>query len=189
MAENIGPLNNEVDETRRSWGWFLSLGVAFIILGLVGFIHALTATVTTVSLFGWLLLIGGLLELAPAFRKGTFTAASFYFLDAVFRGVAGLLLISYPMSPAALKILLVTFLVVVGLSRAIGAGKVKYTHYGWTVSSGVLTTLLGLIAIGWISFWFVGFAIGLDLVFGGVALIAFGTGLHGTPRRTAYRPA
>ena len=89
----------------------------------------------------------------------------------------------------ALKFTLATFLIVVGLSRAIGAGMAKFPHYGWAVSSGSLTTLLGLIAIGVSSLWYVGFAIGADLIFGGVAMIGFGTGLHSTPRRTAYRPA
>lgn len=190
MPENIDTLNDRTDERRRFWGWFFSLGVAFIILGLVGFIHALTATVTTVSLFGWLLLLGGLLELIPSFRKGTLSGYPFYGLDMAFRAVGGLLFITYPtMTPAALKGLLATFLVVLGLSRAIGAGMAKFTHYGWAVSSGVLTTILGCIAIGYSSFWFAGFAIGLDLIFGGVAMIAFGTGLHGTPRKTVYRPA
>jgi uncharacterized membrane protein HdeD (DUF308 family) len=188
MPENTS--NKGPDETRRSWAWFLSLGVAFIILGLIGFIHALTAAITSVSLFGWLLLFGGLIELIPSFRKGTLSGYPFYALDMSFRAVAGLLFITYPtMTPAALKLLVATFLVVVGLSRAIGAGMAKFTHYGWAVSSGVLTTILGCIAMGYCSFWFAGFSIGLDLIFGGVAMIAFGSGVHGTPRRTVYRPA
>lgn len=177
-----------MDEGRRFWAWFLSLGVAFIILGLISFIYALTATFTTMLMFGWLLLISGVLEFVPAFR--TWKGSTFYLLDALFRVFIGLCFIAYPtMASTALRGVLATFLLIVGLVRAVGAGRLKYVHYGWAVSSGTLTTLMGLIALGTSNSWFPGFAIGLDLIFDGVAIIAFGMGLHGTPRRTAYRPA
>jgi uncharacterized membrane protein HdeD (DUF308 family) len=186
----VNAVNKGIDQMRRFWAWFLSLGVAFIIIGLIGFVYGLTATVTTLSLFGWLLLIGGLLELIPSFLTGTWSGSSFYFLDAVFRVVVGFLFLSYPtMQPVSLKATLATFLIVIGLSRAIGAGMAKFAHYGWAISSGILTTLLGFIAIGVLSLWYVGFAIGADFIFAGVAMIGFGTGLHSTPRQTAYRPA
>ena len=186
----VTAVNQGMDEMRRFWAWFLSLGVAFIILGLIGFIYGLTANVAALSLFGWMLLISGLLALMPSFRTGTWNGFSFYLLDVVFRVVVGFLFLSYPaMASAPLKFTLATFLIVIGLSRAIGAGMAKFPHYGWAVSSGSVTTLLGLIAIGASSLWYVGFAIGADLIFGGVALIGFGTGLHSTPRQTAYRPA
>lgn len=186
----VNAVNKGMDEMRRFWAWFLSLGVAFIVLGLIGFIFGLTANVTTLTLFGWLLLITGLLALIPSFRTGTWSGFSFYLLDVVLRVVVGFLLLSYPtMAPSALKFTLATFLIVVGLSRAIGAGMAKFAHCGWAVSSGSLTTLLGLTAIGVSSYWYVGFAIGADLIFAGVAMVGFGSGLHSTPRRTAYRPA
>jgi len=179
-----------MDEMRRSWTWFVSLGVALIILGLISFIYGLTATVTTVSLFGWLLLIGGTFELVPSVRKGTWRGFPFYLLDTMFRMVVGLLCVSYPgMGLAPLQALLVSFLLIIGLFRAFGAGKAKFAHYGWAVSSGILTTLLGLMAIAWTSYSYAGFAIGADLIFGGVAMVGFGIGLHGTPRQTVYRPA
>jgi uncharacterized membrane protein HdeD (DUF308 family) len=189
MAE-VKRVDNGMDDMRPFWGWFLSLGVALIILGSIGFIYGLTAAVTTLSLFGWLLLIGGFLGFIPAFRTGTWRGFLFYLLDALLRMFTGFLFIGYPtMHPSGLTFTLVTFLIVVGLSRAIGAGAAKYTHYGWAVSSGVVTTLLGLIAIGWSSYWYAGFAIGADMIFGGVAMVGFGIGLHGTPRQTVYRPA
>jgi uncharacterized membrane protein HdeD (DUF308 family) len=102
----------------------------------------------------------------------------------------GFLFISYPaMRPLGLTVTLATFLIVVGLSRAIGAGTAKFAHYGWAISSGLVTMLLGCIAIGWCSYWYAGFAIGADMIFGGVAMVGFAIGLHGAPRQTVYRPA
>ena len=88
--------------------------------------------------------------------------------------------------------MLASFFIVGGLFRAIGSGMAKFPRWGWSVFSGVVAVLLGIMLLAQMplsSIWFIGFAIGVDLIVDGVAVIGFATAIHGLPKRPAYNPA
>jgi uncharacterized membrane protein HdeD (DUF308 family) len=188
------PLIAGIEEIRRSWGWFLALGILFVILGMACIAFDVTATFATVLIFGWMLLIGGVFALVQAFTVGTWSGLVLYLLSALFRGFTGYLLIRYPLVGAeALTLVLASFFVVSGLFRAIGFGMVKIPRWGWAVFSGVVSVVLGvmlLVQIPISGIWFIGFAIGVDLIFDGAAVIGFATAIHHNLHgRTAFRAA
>jgi uncharacterized membrane protein HdeD (DUF308 family) len=49
-------------ELKRNWGWFLGLGIALVVLGTIARGASVATTIVSVLLFGWLLIIGGVLE-------------------------------------------------------------------------------------------------------------------------------
>jgi uncharacterized membrane protein HdeD (DUF308 family) len=104
--------------------------------------------------------------------------------------VTGFLLIRYPLMGAeSLTLVLASFFIVGGVFRAIGSSVAKFPRWGWAVFSGVLSTILGitlLVQMPISGLWFVGFAIGIDLIFAGVAEIGFATAIHSLPNRTAF---
>jgi len=187
------PLIAGIEEIRASWGWFLVLGILLAIFGVACIAFDVTATFTTVLVFGWLLLISGLFALVHAFRTGTWSGFFFYLLSALFRGFTGYLLIRYPLIGAeSLTLVLASFFIVGGLFRAIAAGMAKFPRWGWSVFSGVVSAVLGVILLVQIpisGIWFIGFAIGVDLVIDGVAVIGFATAIHGLPKGPAYEAA
>jgi uncharacterized membrane protein HdeD (DUF308 family) len=72
MSEfTYNPLAAGIEEVRRSWAWFLTLGVLLMVIGLGCMVFDISATFATVYVFGWLLLIGGVVALIQAFRTGT----------------------------------------------------------------------------------------------------------------------
>jgi uncharacterized membrane protein HdeD (DUF308 family) len=80
---------------------------------------------------------------------------------------------------------LASFFVVTGLFRAIAAIMLKFPSWGWSAFSGVITVALGIMLLVQMpvsSLWFIGFAIGVDMVFEGAALIGFGTALRSIPK-------
>lgn len=183
-----------IEEIRRSWGWFLALGILLTILGIACVTFDVTATFATVLVFGWLLFIGGIFALVQAFFAGTWSGFFLYLLSALFRGVTGYLLIRYPLIGAeSLTLVLASFLIVGGLFRAIGFAIAKFPRWGWAVLSGVVSVALGvmlLVQIPVSGIWFIGFAIGVDLIFDGVAVIGFATAIHqALPGRTAFKAA
>ena len=190
----FNPLIAGIEEIRRSWGWFLALGVLFIILGMACIAFDVAATFTTVLIFGWMLLIGGAFALVQAFTVGTWSGFFLYLLSALFRGVTGYMLIRYPIVGAeSLTLVLASFFIVSGLFRAIGFSMAKFPRWGWAVFSGIVTAVLGvllLVQIPLSGIWFIGFAIGVDLICDGVAVIGFATAIHHVlPGRTAFRAA
>jgi uncharacterized membrane protein HdeD (DUF308 family) len=67
-ACGYSPLAAGIEEIRSSWGWFLTLGIVFVLLGAVCVIGDVSATFATVLVFGWMLLFSGVFALVHAFR-------------------------------------------------------------------------------------------------------------------------
>jgi uncharacterized membrane protein HdeD (DUF308 family) len=189
---NLNPFTAGLEEIRNSWGRFLTLGILLMILGAICIAGDVTATFTTVLVFGWLLLIGGIFALVEAFRTRNWNGFFLHLLSALFRGFTGYLLIRYPLAGAAsLTFVLASFFVVGGIFRAIGAGMVKFPRWGWSVFSGIVSVVLGVMLLAEMplsSIWFIGFAIGVDLIVDGASLIGFGTAIHQIfPKSKAYQ--
>jgi uncharacterized membrane protein HdeD (DUF308 family) len=187
------PIFAGIEEIKSSWAWFLSLGVLFVVLGAACITLDVTATFTTVLLFGWMLLIGGLFALVQAFTTRTWSGFFLFLLSALLRGFTGYLLVRYPLTGAeSLTLVLASFFIVGGMFRAIGFGMAKFPRWGWAVFSGIVSVALGVILLAqWpvVSVWFIGFAIGVDLVFDGVALIGFATTIHSLTRGMSFKHA
>jgi len=89
-------------------------------------------------------------------------------------------------------IVLASFFIVGGLFRSIGSTVAKFPRWGWALFSGVVSIVLGFMLLAQMpisGIWFIGFAIGVDLVFDGVAMIAFSTAIHSLPRRISLGAA
>jgi len=195
MSESIyNPLIAGIEEIRRSWGWFLALGILFVILGMACITFDVSATFASVLVFGWMLLIGGGFALVQAFTGGNWSGFFLFLLSALFRGFTGYLLVRYPLIGAeTLTLVLASFFIVGGLFRTIGSAMAKFPRWGWAVFSGVVTVVLGIMLLAQMpisGIWFIGFAIGVDLIFDGIAMIGFGTAIHhGLPGAPALHAA
>lgn len=193
MSFGDNPIASGIEEIRSSWGWLLTLGILLMVLGAVCVIGSVAATFATVLVFGWMLLISGIFELVHAFRTRNGQSFLLYLLSALLRGFTGYVLIRYPLAGATtLTLVLASFFVVGGLFRAIGAGMLKFPRWGWGVFSGVISLALGIMLLAQLpvsSIWFIGFAIGIDLIFDGGWLVALAATLHHLPgfavRKTA----
>lgn len=174
-----------VGELHRSWGWVLALGIGFILLGAACIVADVSATFATVLFFGSLLLASGIIALVQAFTAGSWQGSLLYVLSGLLRGFTGYLLIRYPGAGAlSLTLVLASFFIVGGLFRSIGAGMLQFPRWGWTAFSGILSVALGvmlLVQLPVSSIWFIGFAIGVDLVFDGAGLVGLATAIHQLP--------
>jgi uncharacterized membrane protein HdeD (DUF308 family) len=194
MSEvTYNPFVAGMEQIRGAWGWFMLLGILLTFLGAVCVVFDVTATLATVLVFGWLLLIGAVFSLVHAFRIRSWSGFFFFLLSALFRGFVGYVLIRYPLIGAAsLTLVLASLFFVGGLFRAIAAGMAQYPRWGWAFVAGLVSTALGIMLLWQMpvsSVWFMGFAIGIDLFVDGIAIISFAAAAHGLPARTAHQPA
>ena len=143
--------------------------------------------------FGWLLLIGGIFALIQSFTTGTWSGFFILLLTALFRGFTGYLLVRYPvMGAESLTIVLASFLIVSGIFRAVGSTVIKFPRWGWALAAGIIAAVLGIMLLVQMpisAVWFIGFALGLDLIMDGAAMAGFATAIHGLPKQRAYTPA
>ena len=174
-----------LDEIHDSWGWFVALGIAHIVLGSACILGAVTATLVTVLAFGWLLLAAAVLALIQAFRTRTWGGFFLCLLSALLRGVTGYLLVRYPLAgEMSLTLILASFFIVGGVFRAIGAGTLQFPQWGWAVVSGIVSVALGVMLLMQLpvtSMWFIGLAIGIDFILDGVSFVALGTAVRSVP--------
>ena len=189
----FNPVPEGIEEIRSSWGWFLVLGILSVILGLGCIAFNVNATFATVLVFGWILLFSGVVALVEAFRTGTWRGFFLYLLSAVFRGVTGYMLIRYPLMGAeTLTLVLASFFIAGGVFRAVGSAVAKFPRWGWAAFSGVVSTILGVMLLAQMpisGLWFIGFAIGVDLISAGIAEIGFATAIHSLPSRAGFSAA
>lgn len=190
-------LVGDIEEVRRSWGWYLALGIFFMVIGAICIASDVMARFTTfaaVLFFGFMLLFSGVMALIHAFGTRSWSGFFLSLLSALLRGFTGYLLIRYPgFGAATLTLVLASFFVVGGLFRAGTASMMQFPRWGWSVFSGIISLLLGillLVRLPTASVWFIGFAIGVDLILDGAALVGFATAVHGRPPAyTATQPA
>ena len=169
------------EKTGNYRGWVLFAGITMLVLGTVAVIYDVTATVASVFLFGCLLLIAGAMQIVHAFQVRTWSGFFLYLLDGILRVTVGALLVIYPGAGAlTLTILLSGYFVVGGLFKAIGSMVLQFPSWGWSMASGVVSVVLGvLLAMQWpvSGLWFIGFAVGVDLILYGWALVMFAAAL------------
>lgn len=189
----VGSIAAGLNELHDSWGWFLALGIALIVLGAVCILGDVTATLATVLAFGWLLIIGAVVSLVQAFRVHQWSGFFLYLLSALLRGFTGYLLIRYPLAgEISLTLLLASFFIVGGMFRAVGAGMLQFPQWGWAVFSGIVSVALGVMLLMQLpvsSLWFIGFAIGIEFIFDGASFIALGNAVRKVPGGHAFAKA
>ncbi|MFF4523305.1 HdeD family acid-resistance protein [Streptomyces bluensis] len=164
---------------RRGFTWVGALGVILVLAGLVGLLYTAFATLTTMLLFGWLLLIGGVVGLMQAVQaRGT----SFFWLAVVVAALniaAGVVMIRRPEAGAeALAMFGALLFLSGGVFRVIGSLVVRGPQFGWTLVQGAFGLFLGIVVLAsWPSSKYVmGSFFSLALLFDGLGLIAAGYG-------------
>jgi len=171
-----------MEEVRKSWAWLLALGILLIVLGVVCVGTARTATTVSILVFGWILLFSGVAWFVGAFQAWSWGGVFLYLLNAIIRGVTGYLLLRHPDAGAeAVTILLASLFVVGGIFRMVAAGLIRFPRWGWTVFSGGVAVILGFTLLrNWpaSSTFFIGLAIGIDLILDGSALVGFAGAIH-----------
>ena len=175
-----------IEEVRKSWAWFLVGGILLIVLGAICIVKSQTATTFSILALGWVLAISAVVWLVGALQTWTWGGFFVYLLNAIIRGVTGYLLIRHPDAGAAgITMVLAALFIVGGLFRAIVAGKIQFPRWGWTVFAGLVSVALGVYLLAtWASTstFFLGLAIGIDLVVDGASLVGFAGAIHSLPK-------
>ena len=169
-----------VEGLREHRGWFLVLGIVLILLGVVALIYDFTATMISVLVFGWVLLIGGVVEVFHSFRIKGWGGTLLHLLSGLLAVIAGVIFIRNPLVGAlTLTLVLGALFLVEGIFRIFGMA--RFGVSGWGVLGGIITALLGvLLLVQWpvSGLWFIGFAVGVDLIFRGWAWVMLSVGLR-----------
>lgn len=171
------------EEVRSKWGWFLALGIAFVIMGVIALANLVIATVASIYMVGILMLIGGAAQIVHAFGVKGWGSFFWWLLAGVVYAIAGILAFLNPLLASfAFTLVLAAALVANGILRIIVAMRARpHAGWGWVLFAGIVTALAGLvIAFGWPvnSLWILGLFLAIDLVFQGWSFVALALALR-----------
>lgn len=183
----------DLEGLSQRWGWLLFLGIVMVILGTVAFFIMPAATIGTVLVLGWLLVISGVVELIQAFRERKSGNLFLHLIGGVLGILVGLLVVTHPIAGAlAWTLLFASFLTVIGIFRTVAAIRLKFPNWGWAVFDGAITLGLGILLWAewpWSGLWFIGLAVGVSLVLRGWSYIMLALAVHSLHLPTEMRQA
>jgi uncharacterized membrane protein HdeD (DUF308 family) len=164
---------------RHHWRLFLGEGIALVLLGLLAILVPSLASIAATLLFGWILLLSGVIGLVATWRARHAPGVWWSLASALLGSAAGALLLVRPLiGVLSLTAVLIVFLVVEGIVSifyALEHRRALSVRWGWMCASGCVDLLLGgalLFGLPGTAVWALGVLLGINLVFGGWALIA-----------------
>jgi uncharacterized membrane protein HdeD (DUF308 family) len=182
-------VSSQAIERRTRRKWFLALGTVLVVLGLGGLSLAALLQLTSLLIFGPILLIGSLMQLLTAFFTETGKEKLFHFAAAGLELVLGVfLMVNPPQSVGGVIVLVAVFLIAIGVVRLTRALATQSRSRAWAVMAGVMALLLGVaVWLGSPELWIIGLCIALDFVFNGItwSAIALAEARNEPPAPTA----
>jgi uncharacterized membrane protein HdeD (DUF308 family) len=167
----------------KHWVAFLVEGIILLILGLAAIVLPPIATFAVEILIGWLLLISGIVGLITTFRMRHAPGFWWALVSAILGVAAGVVLLRWPLSGMlSLTLILTVFFVIEGVASILYALEHKREltgRWGWMLVSGVVDLILASIiflGLPGTAAWAIGLLVGINMVFGGSALIAMALG-------------
>ncbi|MGB7603367.1 MAG: HdeD family acid-resistance protein [Candidatus Sulfotelmatobacter sp.] len=161
------------------WVLFLSEGIALLILGTLAIIVPVLASLAATFLLGWILLLSGIVGLIATIRARHAPGLWWSLISALVGIVAGALLLGWPLQGTfSLTVVLIAFLILEGIVSILYALEHRRGLSGrwhWMLASGILDLALGGIILAGLpgsAVWALGIIIGINMIFGGWALIA-----------------
>ena len=161
------------------WVLFLVEGVVLLVLGATAVVLPPIATLAVTILLGWLFLVSGILGLITTFWMRHAPGFWWSLLSAVLGIIVGAVLLASPLTGAfSLTLVLVAFFLVEGavsIMFALDHKRELSGQWGWMLVSGIIDLGLAIMIFAGLpstAAWAVGLLVGINMIFGGSALIA-----------------
>ena len=182
MNQSNDPLRVDAARSiRKHWLLFVVEGIVLVILGLLAVLLPPLATLGVTIFLGWLFLVSGTMGLIATFWARHAPGFWWSLLSAVLGTAVGLVLLVSPASGAvSLTLVLSVFFAVEGIASimyALDHRQQLSGRWGFMLFSGLIDLILAamiLIGLPGTAAWAIGLLVGINMIFGGSALIAMG---------------
>jgi uncharacterized membrane protein HdeD (DUF308 family) len=182
-ANPTGRENSVYFDPRGPSGWIITLGIVFLVIGVLAVGNVMVATIASVLMVGLLMLAGGILQVVHGFQARSWPGAVFWTISGLLYGAAGVYVLIQP-ERAAIPVTLV-FLIMLALSGASRVWLSLKTRFlsgwVWALFSGLISIFAAVVigtGLPQDAFWVLGLWLAVDLLFQGGALVAFGFALR-----------
>lgn len=166
------------EETARHWKRLLTIGILCELVGIYSIFVPIVASISVTVLVGWVLLVGGVVQLGHMLRRELAWAwdVAWRLLVAVLTIVAGAWILLAPLTGAiTLTVVLVAWFWAIGVTRLLAWWRMRGVERSWINGlNGALSVLLGVFI--WADLpssatWAIGLLVGIELLFAGAGLV------------------
>lgn len=157
-------------------GWFTGLGIMLIVLGALAIVFPFLSGIAVTVLVGWLILIGGILQILHAFsvkKWGGFLLS--LLIGVVYLLAGGWLAVVPAAGMVTLTILLSAAFLVQGGIETVMAFRIRdHKGWAWMLVSGVIALLVGALIFAELpssAGWAIGLLTGVNMMSSGFAFV------------------
>jgi uncharacterized membrane protein HdeD (DUF308 family) len=175
-AERVG--RAVASAIHEHWVLFLVEGIILVILGLAAIVLPPIATLAFTIIIGWIFLASGIMGLITTFWARHAPGFWWSLISGIIGIAAGVVLLLWPITGTlSLTLVLIAFFVIEGIASILYAIEHRNQltgRWGWMLVSGIVDLILAAIIFAGLpgtALWALGLLVGINMVFGGVALI------------------
>jgi len=160
------------EEIQKHRGFYLFESILMILLGILAIAIPGLFSLSAELLVGFLLLIGGGVQMFRSFKAKKAPGFLFSFVGGLISAFIGALLLAYPLTGVvALTIILAIFFFLEGIIQIALAFEIKpLKNWGWLLFSGIVSLILAVIIWSELpgsALWVIGLLLGINLLFTG----------------------
>jgi uncharacterized membrane protein HdeD (DUF308 family) len=169
-----------IEEVGQHSGWFIALGVAFIVGGAAALLMPLVASIAVALLVGWMFILVGIVQLVQAWRTRDWGGTIWAAIIGIVILLGGIAVTLDPVVGAVTLTLLVGVVFLVkGVAQVIlGLNIRPRGAWGWILAAGILSILAGLVIVfSWpvSGTWVLGTLSGISFILTGWSYVMLGT--------------
>lgn len=173
-----------LDEIRKHSAWSIFMGVLTAALGILLIVYPFATGILTTAVVGTTLIVTGVVGIILALSSHTAGSFFVHVLLAALYGLAGIVLLVFPLQGvASLTLVLGAMLVVRGIFAAVTAIRVRPVDgWGWLLADGLFGAAAGvLVLLNWpaSSAWAVGTLVGAAVLMTGISRSVLASRIHG----------
>jgi uncharacterized membrane protein HdeD (DUF308 family) len=159
-------------QVRDHWGWFLALGIAFIVGGIFAIAMPFAGSIAVAIVVGWALIFVGAVQVIQAWSIRTWGGFAWQLVIGLIVLVGGIAMLINPIVAAiTLALLIGAMFLAKGIMQILFAFRYRpHSGWGWILAAGILAIVVALMIISswpFSGFWVPGTLVGISLIFSG----------------------
>ena len=161
-----------ISQVREHWGWFLALGIVFILGGIFAIAMPAVASLTVGIVAGWVFIIVGAVQTFQAWSMRSWGGFIWQLIIGLVVLVGGIAMLINPIVAAVtLTLLIGAMFLVKGLMQIMFSLRYRpHSGWGWIMAAGILAIVVAaMIIFSWpfSGLWVPGTLAGISLIFSG----------------------
>jgi uncharacterized membrane protein HdeD (DUF308 family) len=177
MSDAVQAMEDMKKKIQDNWGWFLALGIALVIGGLILIAAPLATSVAVTILIAVVLFVGGLVQVYNAFKTHGTGSFLWNLITGIIAVIGGIVIYANPLAGTfALTLVIAAIFIAQGISQILLAFKLK-PHEGWVwvLIAGLVSLAAGIMI--WLELpssagWALGLLAGISVLINGWSYIA-----------------